>query len=670
MKREDRSLRVKIYMMLGVYVLFVLLLAVRAFQHQVINREEYLKWARDQQLQPVKLVPLRGKIVDRRGNLLAVSLKAGSLFAHPAQVQNPERTAQILAQNLGLDAGQLLEKLKQPVSFVWLARQLPIDEAEKVKRLALPGIGVEREGRRYYPFRELAANVIGFAGVDSQGLEGVEIFREAVLKGKQGRLLLQQDARGRLLWQELYQDSREDSVKEVVLTLDVRIQHFAEEALRKAIEENGAVGGTVVVMDVNRGDLLALASLPTFNPNRFSTYPPELRRNRAITDAFEPGSTAKPFALAAALEEGLLNEEVRFNCERGKYFFGGHWIHDIHPYDVLTLREVIVKSSNIGTAKVAEILGSQILWKYLDAFGFGKKTGVDLPGEATGTLRHWKSWTTICLANHAFGQGFSVTALQLACAYAALANGGRLVEPHVVHEIRDEKGTVLEAWKPGPERRVISARTSERVRAVLEGVVEEGTGKRAKLAGFRVGGKTGTAQKFEPALGIYSPNKMVCSFVGIVPIDKPEIVMVVAIDEPRGRVTGGMVAAPVFQQVASKALFYRNVDANVPEPASSASVQAELFRAAPAAWDLTEPAAAAPVASQGAVRPDPSLSTLIMPELRRRTVRMALRELEGLPVEVRLEGSGVVIEQDPKPGSLLETGQLVKLTARALGPDG
>lgn len=667
MSREDRSLRAKIYLMLGVYVLLVLVLVARAFQHQVIKRDGYLQWARDQQLQPVKLVPLRGKIVDTRGNLLAVSLKAASLFAHPAQVENPQRTAQVLARTFRLEAGDLLQKLRQPVSFVWLARQLPVEEAEKVKGLALPGIGVEREGRRYYPFRELAANVIGFAGVDSQGLEGVEIFREAVLKGKQGKLLLQQDARGRLLWQELYQDSREDSVKEIVLTLDVRIQHFAEQALREAVEQNGAAGGTIVVMDANRGDLLAIACLPTFNPNRFSAYPPELRRNRAITDAFEPGSTAKPFALAAALEEGLLNEEARFDCERGKYFFGGHWIHDIHPYDVLTLREVIVKSSNIGTAKMAETLGSQILWKYLDAFGFGRRTGIDLPGEATGLLRHWKTWTTICLANHAFGQGFSVTALQLACAYAALTNGGYRVEPHVVREIRDERGTVLKTWKPGPVRRVISTRTSERVRAVLEGVVEEGTGKRAQLAGYRVGGKTGTAQKFEPALGIYSTSKMVCSFVGIVPIEKPEIVVVVAIDEPRGRVTGGMIAAPVFQRVASKALFYRNVEATVSEP--SAPGQAGLFQTASLAWDSPEPAVA-PVGAGGVAQAEQVSSPWTMPELRQRTVRAALRTLEGFPVEVRLEGSGVLVEQDPKPGAPLEAGQLVRLTARPSGPEG
>lgn len=668
MKREDRSVRIKIYLMLCFYFLIVLILAARSFQHQVLKREKYLQWARDQQLQPVKLVPLRGKITDSRGNLLAVSLKAASLFAHPAQVQNPERTAQLLAQNLRLDARELLERLRQPVSFVWLARQLPVDEAEKVRRLALPGIGVEREGRRYYPFRELAANVIGFAGVDSQGLEGVEIFREAVLKGRQGKLLLQQDARGRLLWQELYQDSREDSVKEIVLTLDVRIQYFAEEALRRAVEENRAAGGTVVVMDANRGDLLALACLPAFNPNRFSAYPAESRRNRAVTDAFEPGSTAKPFALAAALEEGLLAEDRQFHCERGKYFFGGHWIHDVHPYDLLTLRDVIVKSSNIGTTKMAETLGSQILWKYLNAFGFGRKTGVDLPGEATGTLRHWKTWTPICLANHAFGQGFSVTAIQLACAYAALTNGGFRVEPHVVREIRDEKGKVLERWQPGPERRVISGRTSERVRAVLESAVEEGTGKRAKVAGFRVGGKTGTAQKFEPPLGIYSPNKRVCSFVGIVPIEKPEIVVVVAIDEPAGRVTGGMIAAPVFQQVASKALFYRSVETTVPEPADP--VQTGLFRTASLSWDSSG-LEVAPVVAEGTVPTEPAPpSPWTMPELRRRTVRAALRDLAGLPVEVQLDGSGVVSDQDPRPGSPLQAGQIVKLTAGPSGPEG
>lgn len=650
MKREDRSLRIKIYFLLGCFGVLILALVARAFQHQVINRDRYVRWAHEQQLQPVRLVPLRGKILDSRETPLAVSLKAVSLFAHPPRIREPEKTAKMLARTLKLDPRDLKEKLKQPVSFVWLARQLPVEEAEEVARLDLSGIGVEKEGRRYYPLRELASNVIGFAGVDSQGLEGVEWFYEKQLKGKQGTLLLQQDALGRPLWQEISQDSREDRVNEIILTLDARLQFFVEKALREAVEATSAAGGSVVILDPMSGDILAMACLPTFNPNQFGSYPSASRRNRAITDGFEAGSTIKPFMLAAALEEGVVNEETRFFCERGRYFFGGHWIHDIHPQDVLTVKEIVVLSSNIGTTKVAEALGSPALWKYLDAFGFGQRTGVDLPGEAAGILRHWKTWTRICLANHAFGQGFSVTALQLATAYAALANGGFLIEPHVVREIRDEKGGVIETRQPKVRCRVISKATSERVMSVLESVVQVGTGKRAQIPGYRVGGKTGTAQKFEPRTGQYSEDKIVCSFVGIVPVEDPAMVMVVALDEPKGRVTGGLVAAPVFQQVASKALLYRNV------PAQAAATGPGFITGAFEPASVERPA---PFAATGST--DPVVWT--MPELRHLAVRTALKALEGYPVLVQLSGFGIIAEQNPPSGSPLESGQSVWLEA-------
>ena len=650
MKQEDRSLRIKIYFLLGCFGVMILALMARAFQHQVVNRDRYLHWAKEQHLQPVRLVPLRGKILDSRGTPLAVSLKAASLFAHPPRIRDPGKAARLLARTLELDPADLREKLKEPVSFVWLARQLPLEKADAVQRLQLSGIGVEREGRRCYPLRELAANVIGFSGVDSQGLEGVEYLYEKRLKGKQGTLLLQQDALGRPLWQEVYQDSREDCVNEIILTLDARLQFFAEEALREAVEATGAVGGTVVILDPMSGEILAMASLPTFNPNQFGSYLSPSWRNRVITDGFEPGSTIKPFMLAAVLEEGVVDEETKFFCEKGRYLYGGHWIHDIHPQDLLTVREIVVRSSNIGTTKVAETLGSPTLWKYLNAFGFGQKTGVDLPGEAAGVLRHWKTWTKICLANHAFGQGFAVTALQLATAYAALANGGFLMEPYVVREVRDEKGQVIETRQTGVRSRVISKATAERVLAVMEDVVQVGTGKRAQIPGVRVGGKTGTAQKFERQAGRYSDDKIVCSFVGILPIEKPDMVVVVVLDEPRGSVTGGLVAAPVFQKVASKALLYRNIQAQAPEPGPA--TPAGVFEPA----SVERPA-------RLAVAENADEAVWTMPELRRLTVRSALKAMEGYPVFVQLNGSGIIAEQNPLPGSPLESGQSVWLRA-------
>ncbi|MEW6439627.1 MAG: penicillin-binding protein [bacterium] len=658
MKSQDRALRVKIYFVMGSFAAMILILMARGFQHQVINRDRYLRWAREQQLQPVRLIPLRGRVLDSRGTPLAASLKAASLFAHPARVQDPDATAEALARALGLEAWELREKLRQPISFVWLARQLPLEQAAAVERLQLAGIGLEREGRRYYPLRELAANVIGFAGVDSQGLEGVEWFYEKQLKGKQGTLLLLQDARGRALWQEVYQDSREEDVNEIVLTLDARMQFFVEAALREAVEETGAAGGQVVVLQPASGEILAMACMPTFNPNEFHAYPGASWRNRALTDAFEAGSTIKPFMLAAVLEEGVVEEQTQFDCESGRYYFGGHLIHDVHPYDVLSVKDIVVKSSNIGTTKVAEQLGSPALWKYLHAFGFGRKTNVDLPGEATGTLRHWKTWTKICLANHAFGQGFSVTALQLATAYGAIANGGFLVEPHVVREIRDEKGNVIERREPRVKGRAISKRTSDRVLAVLESAVQEGTGKRAQVPGVRVGGKTGTAQKFEPDTMQYSDSKRVCSFVAVVPIEKPEMVVVVALDEPGGRVTGGMVAAPVFQKLASAALMYREVQAREPDPEPALAPAAQAPASEPvirtASLHGTDVTAAGESAAAGA---------WIMPDLKELSVRSALTELQALPVRIEIEGSGVVAEQEPAAGSALEEGQTVRLRA-------
>ncbi len=660
MKTLESGLRKRIYVLLSLFVLAVPVLMAGLYQHQVIRRGRYLAWADRQQLQPIRLIPLRGKILDRRRAPMAVSLEGGSLFAHPASVKDPVRTARLLAPRLEMDVSSLRARLTQPLSFVWLARQLPLEKARAVEKLGLPGIGMEKEGKRYYPNRDLAANVIGFVGVDSQGLEGLELQYEERVRGEQASLLLQRDALGRLLWREMARPRGLGRGGEIVLTLDLRIQYAAERALQKAVADTGASSGSVLVLDPRSGEVLAMACVPTFNPNRFRVYGPDCWRNRCITDTFEPGSTIKPFLLAAAMEEGLVSEQTEFDCEKGAYRFGGHWIHDMEPHEQLTALEVITHSSNIGATKMAELLKAQAWWEYLHAFGFGQATGVDLPGEVRGALRPWRKWAKVALGTHAFGQGFSVTTLQMATAFACLANGGFLLEPFVVREVRDETGRLVEARRPKVVHRVISKETADRVLAILEAVVESGTGKRARIPGFRVAGKTGTAQRFDPKTGQYSKERPVVSFVGIVPADMPQLVIAVVLNEPEGRASGGKMAAPVFKEIAFSSLHYMQGTGAVPAlegpgpavrhcSANQGEEGRERWRA-------------------GVIRSGAG-GALIMPDLRSMPFRTALRALEGLPVTIQMKGSGRILDQDPPPGASILAYQTVRLAGLSDGSD-
>jgi cell division protein FtsI (penicillin-binding protein 3) len=658
MKSPEELPRRKIYSLLSFFVLVVLTLMAGLYEHQVARRDRYLAWADRQQLQPIKLIPLRGKILDRRGAPMALSVEGGSVFCHPASVEDPAQAARLLAPHLGADPASLQSKLSQSLPFVWLARQLPLSKARQVQALGLNGIGVEKEGKRYYPNRDLAAHVIGFVGVDSQGLEGLELSYEEHLRGAQVSLLLQRDAKGRLLWKEMAEAPRPDRSGEILLTLDLRIQFAAQRALEQAVEDTKAASGTAVALDPRSGEVLAMACAPSFNPNRYPSYAPGLRRNRCITDSFEPGSTVKPFLLAAVLEEGLVSEQTIFDCERGSYRLGGHRIRDMKPYGELSVLEILTHSSNIGATKLAERLEAQRWWEYLNAFGFGQKTGIDLPGEVAGRLRPWRQWARVALGTHAFGQGFSVTTLQLATAYAALANGGFLLEPFVVREVRDEAGRVVHVRHPEILRRVVSDATAERVLAVLEAVVETGTGKGAKVYGFRVGGKTGTAQKVDPKTQRYSTERSIVSFVGLVPVDEPQLVIAVVLNDVEWQATGGRLAAPVFQKIAASSLHYLQVPAEMPAVArngSAAPFSSATGEAGERPFETTE---VAWTDSPGAWR---------MPDLRSLAFRSALRALEGLPVTIRVEGSGRVLEQDPPPGTLMSEGQAIRLSGLPMG---
>ncbi len=656
MKKYDAKLKRRIYGLLGLFSLFSLFLMAGAFNHQVLQREQYTDWADRQHFKPVRLIPLRGKILDRRGTPMAVSLKAGSVFAHPGSVKDPDATARRLSPPLGVKPEQLTERLKKNRSFAWLARQIPLDTARKIRGMGLPGVGMETEGKRYYPNRELAGHVLGFTGVDSQGLEGLELAFDAYLKGQQGRLLFQRDARGRVLWQEVPEKQGSGGCCELELTLDLRIQFFTEEALAEAVRSSGALSGTAVVMDPRSGEILAMACAPEFDPNSYRRSSPSRWRNRVITDSFEPGSTIKVLTLAAALEEGLVQEDTKIQCENGTFRYGRCLLHDMKPHGELSVREVLMVSSNIGTTKIADMLGGQRLWSYLSAFGFGRKTGVDLPGEVSGALRDAGSWSQVAVATHAFGQGFSVSTLQLARAFSVLANGGFLVEPYLVRTVRDEQGRMMRERKPRVQNRVLSTRTARRALNLMEAVVEEGTGRAGRIRGYRVGGKTGTAQKFDAAAGSYSDERFVVSFVGVLPLENPEMVVVVVLDEPQGKASGGKTAAPVFQRIASRGLYYRRVPAHVPAGTKAAfpARRCSLASGLPAGPGRFCPAAASTLAGAGARE---------MPDVRFRPLRSALRMLDGLPATVRLEGSGTVVFQDPPPGSRLGAGSTLFLRA-------
>ena len=663
MKKLETRMRRKVYGLLAFLSLLVLGLMAGGLWRQVMDKDRALAWARRQQIRPVRLLPMRGKILDRYGSPLAVSVKAGSVFAHPGLVEDREVAARRLAPPLGMAREEILAKLEQDLSFVWLARQVAPERARAVRALGLAGIGVQKEGRRYYPNRELAGSLVGFAGVDSQGLEGLEYYYDAQIRGTRERLLLQRDARGRVLWKEVSEERDDSSGESLQLTLDLRLQYLTERALRKAVDRTDARSAMAVILDPRDGEVLCMASVPSFDPNRFGSFAAWRRRNRAVTDAFEPGSTLKAMLLAAALEEGVVDEESRFDCEGGRYFCGGHWIHDMAPHDELTVREILLRSSNIGATKIAEALTRQTLWRYLDAFGFGRKSQVDLPGESSGRLRPWRMWSKVDLAAHAFGQGVSVTTLQLAAAFGALANGGLRVEPFVVREIRDARGGLVRGREAEAAERVVSERTAARVLSVLEGVVEEGTGKQARLPGVRVAGKTGTAQKYDPETGGYAKDRLLVSFVGVLPVEAPTRVIAVVIDEPKGSATGGGLAAPVFREIASASLL-----CSPPSRDPRSRIQAREDEPG----GIVEPAEPERAVRTGADRPraiGPGPGPWEMPDVRDKPLRAALRAIEGLPLAVRLEGSGRVRRQDPAPGERVRPGQTLRLEA-AGGPPG
>ncbi len=654
-----------------------LLMAVicgRFFQLQVIKGAE-LREEADREVQKLcPVLPVRGHILDRRGTELAISTRVYSVVAHPKKIKHPARLSRELAPVLGIAPKDLKALLGSEEAFVWVKRHLTPEKEEafrawqdKVeKRTPAPDGDGRRdedwiyllpEARRYYPQQALAGHVLGFCNIDGRGLEGLEYQFDEELYGKPKKVQRMVDARGRCVITEEKAWDPEVMGHNLVLTLDRTIQYIAEKELMRGVEKWHAAGGLVMVMRPQTGEILAMAQVPTMDPNRFAHFPAEVRRNRLLTHALEPGSSFKIFIAAAALDAGIVKPADKFHCENGIWHLTAkEVIHDVHPYGGLTVQGIIQKSSNIGAAKIASKCGGARLHDYLKAFGFGDKTGIHFPGENAGLLKNLRlARSPLDRATCAFGQGVSVTPLQLTAALAAMGNEGVLMEPRLVKEIVNARGEQVQEFGPRPARRVLSVETARQMLAIMETVTQQGgTAVGAAPAGFTAAGKTGTAQKLVGRA--YSHSKFNSVFIGLVPADNPVLVISVIIDESKGSIYGGVVAAPIFREIAAQAL--RVLGYYPPTP--NAPVLASLLPAVAHAQSEPEvkPTPPPTAASQGPLT--------VMPDLRGKTIRQVLDLLHRSGIRCRLEGSGLAVSQDPAPGSPIAPGDIcsVKFQSR------
>lgn len=543
-----------------VFNLFVaslfLIITYQLIQLTVIRRPALLELADKQNRLKIQIPPVRGQIVDRQGRELASNLRIPSVYAVPRVLTKEDIpvVAKQISAALNLKIPYINERLSRDKSFVWLKRKVTYEEAEKVEKPPIPSLGVIKEYRRFYPQGELLAQILGFTNIDNMGLEGIELHLNKELLGRAGMRYTKRDALGREIKAfEMKQTPAVDGHK-VKLTIDQYLQYLTETSLDKAFKQYHAKGATAIIMDPKTGEILAMANRPTYDPNEYEKSGPDTRRNRAITDMYEPGSVFKIVAASAALNENKVTPETTFFCENGAWNYGPKVLHDVHKYGTLTFEEVIIKSSNIGAVKIAHRMDPNVYESYVDRFGFGKPTGIDMPGEAPGFTRPVSQWSKTSAYNVPIGQEVMVTALQMTTAMAVIANGGNLVKPYMLSKIEDSAGVTIKENKPVIRSQVIRPEVAETMRKILVRVVEEGTGKSAHIDGIAVGGKTGTAQKVLPGGRGYSHSAFMSSFIGFAPAEDPKYVMTIVVDEPRPVYYGGVVAAPVFKEVLSTAL--------------------------------------------------------------------------------------------------------------------
>lgn len=650
MEAPTKWMRMRVFLMGAVF--FVLLLAAfaRATNLQVNQKDRLKAFAEDQYVRAMEIPARRGEIVDRRGVKLASSVEVDSVWSDPSMLPDVRAASRQLARVLGIDGKELQERLEKGRRFAWVKRQVTDGEAAKVKALGLPGIGFAREPRRFYPQRELAAHIVGLVGTDSHGLDGLELSFEDELSGERVQREGFRDARGRKLLTNGAAEAQSSQGANLTLTIDSSLQYATEKALEKAVIDAKAIAGNAVVLDPRTGEILALANWPRFNPNAPRGADEAAFRDRAVTDAFEPGSTMKSFVIASALDKQVITERSEFDCEKGAFAIGRHVVHDTHPHGVLTPRGILQVSSNICAAKVGQKLGRDRLVETYKDFGFGERFGLGLPGEGKGSIPFPRA--EIALATQSFGQGISATTLQLAAAYGALANDGVLMKPYLLSKVVDSDGLVLLENKPTALRRVVSKDSARLVVSMLESVVEPGgtAGKNARLDEYRVAGKTGTAQKADPIARGYS-DKYVASFVGIVPAEAPRAVILVVIDEPKTDIYGGSMAGPAFKEIALQVMPHLGVPKSRELPAAPVAQKAEpkVKSVVIAGIEKLEQmdTVTEEVVTEGAVR---------VPDVKGLAGRAAVAQLLTAALEPHLAGSGRVVSQKPAAGSLVDKG--------------
>ncbi|MGB5350790.1 MAG: penicillin-binding protein [Polyangiales bacterium] len=648
--RHQRWFRARIAL-LGVCVAAVAaLVLVRAFHLQIASGDRLREMAEGQHLRELRVSPRRGAIYDRHGAELAVSADVESVYANPrrlkAMEQEPRSVARRISKILDLDPEVLLKRLSANRYFVWIERRVTPNEAAQIRALDIPGLELTTEARRYYPNRHLAAHLLGFADIDGRGIEGVELAYEDRLRGWDRRVEAIRDRRGQVVFADDMEDDRSMQGQSVVLTIDKAIQHIAERELALGVRTFEARGGSVVVMDPSSGEILALANYPPFNPNEPSKHPTAHRRNRAVVDRFEPGSTIKPFTMAAALASGAVKSNQSINCENGVTRIAGRTLHDAHPYEWLTPTQILAYSSNIGIAKIALDLGKKNLYRGLRRFGFGEPTGLGVPGETAGILRHYRRWYDIDAATVSFGQGMSVTNVQLATAMSAIANGGRLMQPMLVRRLLDGHGVTVEEHTPRVRRQVVPQRVAKLVGQMLTAVTEPGgTAIEAGVDGYLVAGKTGTAQKADYVHGGYAKDKWLASFIGFAPAERPAVVISVVIDEPVIAHYGGTVAGPVFRRIAEVTLRHMGV-----APEGRPAVLAQKKKQIVVAEGAPAPEEEAVEKGQSAV-----------PDVRSLPLRQAVIALHAQSLVAEVTGSGVVVDQEPSPGKAVAHGAVVRI---------
>ena len=706
----------RLYLLGGLLLCWFVVICLRLVYLQIFRYGDFQQRAERQQQRSINVSAKRGIIYDRQGRELAMSIQVDSAFAVPTEIPDLPNAISLITRITGGDARMVLADCRARKTFCWVARKANAETIDRIRSLNLQGIHFQKESKRFYPKRELAAQVLGYVGTDDDGLSGIEREYNDQLQGKPGKMLISVDARkkwfGRI-------EKEPEAGNNVVLTIDEKIQYIAERELEQAIKDTHAIAGTVIVQNPHTGEILALANRPTFNPNVKREIRNEALKNRAVSDIYEPGSTFKLVTISGALQEKLTRPDELFDCQMGSIVINGMRIHDAKPHGVLTVADVLAESSDVGSVKIALRLGEDRFYNYIRAFGFGQQTGIELPGETRGMTKPVNRWSKVSIGAISIGQEIGVSAVQLAALVSTFANDGVRVAPRIVATTTAPQGTPqLVTFHPQNEQRVISPLVAAQMRQMMQRVVLHGTGRRAILEGYSSAGKTGTGQKVDPATGVYSRTKYNASFAGFAPINNPSVTIAVILDSPVGPHQGGQVSAPVFQRIAQQVLEYQHVAHDLDLPANRQVWLAknkvkdsdldegspdhfgsdlEVAEAGPVEAPPSVPPrpAGKPSAVQGPLVPaalrekepipkaagqalsstnvetqaePPSKGTVVLeveqggievPSFIGKSVRSALETAQDSGLELNPVGSGIAREQSPAPGSHVSAGSRV-----------